>query len=260
MPFAKRSLGQNFLADPNTARRIVTALDIGPEDRVLEIGPGRGALTEWIVAAGPGRFVALEKDRDLAEALRERWPGIEVRTADALDYPWEELDHPSWKVVGNLPYNIASPLLWDLVSRAGDYGRAVCMVQYEVALRLAASPGGRDYGGLSVWVQTFASVDLLFKVGPSVFRPRPKVDSAVVRLLPKKNRPSPEDAAALSQLLRLCFQKRRKQMSNILKSLWNTGAGEWFKDQGIAGEARPEILTPDQFLSLSRAVSRHIFA
>lgn len=260
MPFAKRSLGQNFLADPNTARRIVTALDIGPGDSVLEIGPGRGALTEWIMAASPARFLALEKDRDLAGELRVRWPGIEVRTADALEHPWEELDGPAWKVIGNLPYNIASPLIWDLVSRARDFGRAVCMVQYEVALRLAASPGSRDYGGLSVWVQTFAGVELLFKVGPGVFRPRPKVDSAVVGLIPKKNRPGADEAAALARLLRLCFQKRRKQLGNILKLLWDSGAGQWFTGQGISGRVRPETLTPEQFLSLSRAVSQHIFA
>lgn len=260
MPFAKRSLGQNFLCDPNTARRIVAALDIGPQDTVLEIGPGRGALTEWIAAAKPARFLALEKDRDLAPVLAERFPGLEVLTADALEHPWESVDSPHYKVVGNLPYNVASPLIWDFVSRASDYGRAVFMVQHEVALRLTADHGGRAYGALTAWVRSFADTEYLFKVGPNVFRPRPKVDSAVVQFRPRSDRPETDLSRALSELLHRCFQMRRKQMSNILKSQWESGVGQWFEQRGLAPSCRPENLSPQDFLDLSAFMKFHFFS
>lgn len=259
MPFAKRSLGQNFLQDPNTARRIVAALEIAPGDHVLEIGPGRGALTEWIVAAAPARVQALEKDRDLAQALPERWPVLEVLTGDALEHPWESIDSPSYKVVGNLPYNVASPLIWDFVSRAGDYGRAVFMVQYEVARRLTAEPGSSDYGALTAWVRNFAATTLLFKVGPAVFRPRPKVDSGVVLFSPLADRPGPKAAQTLAGLLRACFQKRRKQLSNILKSQWENGIGQWFAEQGLSGTLRPENLSPRHFRDMAERFGDHFF-
>ncbi|HBR06305.1 MAG TPA: ribosomal RNA small subunit methyltransferase A [Desulfovibrio sp.] len=259
MPFAKRSLGQNFLCDPNTARRIVAALEIGPRDTVLEIGPGRGALTEWIAAAHPARFLALEKDRDLAPALTERWPGVEVLLGDALEYPWESVDSPSYKIGGNLPYNVASPLIWEFVSRAADYGRAVFMVQHEVALRLTGEPGTRAYGALTAWVRTFADTDYLFKVSPNVFRPRPKVDSAVVLFRPRAGRPEMDQSRALSALLHRCFQLRRKQMSNILKSQWESGVGQWFEEHGLAPSSRPENLSPQHFLDLATFMKFHFF-
>ncbi|WP_051202400.1 16S rRNA (adenine(1518)-N(6)/adenine(1519)-N(6))-dimethyltransferase RsmA [Desulfovibrio aminophilus] len=260
MPFAKRSLGQNFLQDPNTARRIVAALEIATGDHVLEIGPGRGALTEWIIAAGPARFQALEKDRELARTLPDRWPSLEILAGDALEHRWESLDAPFYKIVGNLPYNIASPLIWDFVSRARNYGRAVFMVQYEVARRLTAEPGFGDYGALTAWVRNFAATSLLFKVGPAVFRPRPKVDSGVVLFSPLAKRPDPALAERLAKLLHGCFQKRRKQLANILKSQWEDGVGQWFAEQGLSGTLRPENLSPRHFLGLAERFGDHFFA
>mgnify|MGYP003815414403 CR=1 FL=1 len=251
----KRSLGQNFLTDANIARKIVAALDIRPGDAVLEIGPGRGALTRHILERRPGRFRVLEKDDELADRLAaEHGQRIEIVRGDALRHPWEELKaDEAWKIVGNLPYNIASPLIWDLVSR-GNFARAVFMVQLEAGQRLAAKPGGRDYGGLSVWVQNHARVELLFKVPPQVFYPPPKVTSAVLQFFLHERRPAPEAAAALGATLKLCFQMRRKQLGSILKSKGIPEYSELISRLGLDPTARPETLAPEQFLALSQSL------
>lgn len=254
---AKRSLGQNFLTDANIARKIVDALDIGPGDRVLEIGPGRGALTRHILARGPAQLRVLEKDDALADALEAEHPAIEVVRGDALKHPWENLaEGEDWKIIGNLPYNIASPLIWDMVSRA-HFARAVFMVQLEAGQRLAAKSGGRDYGALSVWVQNHARVELLFKVPPQVFHPRPKVTSAVLQFFLQVRRPAPEAASALAQTLRLCFQQRRKQLGSILKSKGISDYAELLGGLGIDPAARPETLAPERFLALAKSLSFH---
>lgn len=247
-PWAKRSLGQNFLRDANTARRIVALLDIGPGDRVLEIGPGRGALTGHILDAAPAVAGALEKDGHLADGLKDRWPALALAVADAMAFVWERLDR-SWKIVGNLPYNVASPLMWEVFSRSTPE-RAVFMVQKEVGRRLAAGPDSRAYGALSVWVQSFVLPRMEFTVGPGAFSPRPKVDSAVLSFRPRSD-VEPFDPPALSRLLRLCFQKRRKQLGNILKSYWNDSIDAWFVQAGCAPSMRPENLSPEQFRSLA---------
>lgn len=248
----KRSLGQNFLTDANIARKIVDALDIRPGDNVLEIGPGRGALTRHILDRQPGRFRVLEKDDELADRLAAEHPEVEIVRGDALRHPWEELAAAEqWKVVGNLPYNIASPLIWDLVSR-GSFARAVFMVQLEAGQRLAAKSGGRDYGALSVWVQSHARVELLFKVPPQVFFPRPKVNSAVLRFFLQEPRPLPDEAAALSTTLKLCFQQRRKQLGSILKSKGIPMYAELISRLGIDPAARPETLEPERFQALAK--------
>ena len=137
---AKRSLGQNFLEDPNTARKIVAALELDAGDAVLEIGPGQGALTRWLVEAGQegrvGPLVVLEKDRDLAPELKTRWPALNVAVADALEFAWEALDGRPWKLAGNLPYNVASPIMWECVRRVPRLALAVFMIQKEVAQRI----------------------------------------------------------------------------------------------------------------------------
>lgn len=253
---AKRSLGQNFLVDENIARKIVAQLEIGAEDLVLEIGPGPAALTRWLAAAGPRRLVALEKDWYWAGRLKEERPEVEALVADGLEFCWERLrrEHngAGWKVVGNLPYNIASPLMWEIFSRASGLTRAVFMVQREVAERLAARPGNKSYGALSVWVQSFVRPRLAFVVRPQVFRPRPKVDSAVVVFTPA---PPPEqsfDLKDLSWLVKRCFQQRRKQLQTILKPLWSESLEAALQDWGLTGLARPEELSASQFQEISR--------
>jgi 16S rRNA (adenine1518-N6/adenine1519-N6)-dimethyltransferase len=248
---AKRSLGQNFLTDANIARKIVDSLDIRPGDNVLEIGPGRGALTKHILDRQPGRLVVLEKDDDLAQALSARFPFLELVSGDALGYCWPTLKpEDNWKIVSNLPYNIASPLIWDIVSQAA-FACAVFMVQLEVGQRLKAHHGGKDYGALSVWVQSHARVELLFKVPPQVFFPQPKVTSAVMRFFLQPKKPGEHAANALAATLRMCFQQRRKQLATILKSKGIVGAEELLAGLGIQPSQRPETLEPERFQALS---------
>jgi len=248
---AKKSLGQNFLKDDNICRKIVDALGIESGDHVIEIGPGQGALTRFIADMAPARFSAVEKDDALADRLELEFPSIEVIRRDALEFPWEDLAGPC-RIVGNLPYNVGSKLIWDIVSRARAMRRAVFMVQHEVALRLTAEPDGKAYGGLTVWVRNFCSTRYLFKVPPTVFHPRPKVDSAVVRFDPLPPEQWPDRPEQLSRLIKLLFQQRRKQLGTILKKEWTPGMAEWFEQQGIDTRLRPENLSPEQFRSLSR--------
>jgi len=254
---AKRSLGQNFLTDANIARKIVDSLNIRPGDNVLEIGPGRGALTRHILDRQPGRLVVLEKDDDLAAALTARHPSMELITGDALAFPWETLEPGAgWKIVGNLPYNIASPLIWDIVSRA-RFACAVFMVQLEVGQRLKAASGGKDYGALSVWIQSHTRVELLFKVPPQVFQPQPKVTSAVMRFFLHPDPPEPDAAKALALALRMCFQQRRKQLGTILKSKGIIDAEGLLLGLGVEPSQRPETLEPERFQALANSLNKH---
>ena len=256
---AKRSLGQNFLVDPNTVARIVAALNVTPRDTVIEIGPGRGALAGHILAAGPRAYLALEKDRELAARLPVEHPGVAPAMIDALRMDWRRIDLlPDVKLIGNLPYNIASPLLWDICCAAGRFARGVFMVQHEVARRLAAAPGGREYGALTAWVAGFVRVEYLFKVPPTVFRPRPKVDSAVVAVTPLPEGDRPEDPEALARLIKQLFSLRRKQLGGILKSVWDDAVEGWCQEQGLSGRDRPEVLSPRQFADLSRLLKKRL--
>lgn len=260
IPRAKKSLGQHFLKEPRIARRIVDLLHIAPDDAVLEIGPGRGALTAHIMEAAPARLILIEKDAYWAAHHADACAagaigGVEVRTEDALQFPWESLSGP-WKIISNLPYNVGSPLIWDIVSRTPELTRAVFMVQKEVGERLCARPGGRDYGALSVWVQSHARVEWGFEVGPGAFSPPPKVDSAVVVLTPFAPQARPEDPEALAALLRRCFGQRRKQLQSLLRKTGTPDAGAALESLDIPPQARPETLSPELFQKLSLALRR----
>lgn len=268
-PRAKKSLGQNFLQDGNIARKIVTTLDIGPADQVLEIGPGPGALSGIIQERQPARLVLVEKDAHWArERLREgraradfqaggrpgaSGPAFDVLLADALAMPWERFAQP-WKFIGNLPYNVASPLMWDIFSLAGGLVRVVFMMQKEVGLRITASPGTPAYGALSVWVQSHMRAKLEFIVPPQVFRPRPKVDSAVLSFEPLRAPCAIPafNAPALSRTLKICFQMRRKQLGTILRA--NGFASGVPEGLGLDPRNRPENLEPADFHRLSEAL------
>lgn len=263
---AKRSLGQNFLVDPNIQRRIVDALEPGPGDEVLEIGPGTGALTRHL-AARAGRVVAIEKDDDLAAALRaefEGTPGVTIVHGDALEADLRALvqDPEHVKIIGNIPYNITSPLLFHLLEPPLHAERIVVMVQREVADRLLAPPGDKAYGALTVGVRTVADVKRLFHVGRAAFRPVPDVDSTVIMIVPHRPpRLSAEERADLRVLTRTAFGWRRKQLQKILRS-----AEEYQVDpadlDGVADETgitldrRPETLSPDEFVALCRALRK----
>ncbi len=246
----KRSLGQNFLSDPNICRRIVAALELASGDPVLEIGPGRGALTR-VLAGHDGPVMALEKDSELVRWIRTEFPAVGVMHADGLDFCWEATRAlPGLSLIGNLPYNVASPMIWEMVSRCRSFKSMVFMVQKEVALRLTAQAGSKTYGALSAWVGNFVRGEYVFTVPPHVFRPQPKVDSAIVRFQPRPD-PAWEEAAALSWTVKILFQQRRKQLGTILKAHWSQAVDEWCAIAGVDRRIRPEELGPDQLRSLA---------
>ncbi len=256
MARAKRRLGQHFLTDPRILQRIADALEAGPGDTVLEIGPGPGGLTEAL-AARAGKLVAIEKDAELVPGLRERVPAASVVEADALDADWHALGGPDFLVAGNIPYNITSPLI-DKALTPPRPRRIVFLVQKEVADRVGALPGSEAYGALSVGVQAVARAERLFTVPAGAFHPRPKVDSAVLRLSPLET-PVVSDAEVepFRRLVVGLFGFRRKQLGRGLRELtgWEAARAEAALGMaGIAPSARPETVAPPAFAALLRSL------
>ena len=220
-----RALGQHFLRDRAVVDRIVDLVRPTSRDFVVEIGPGRGALTEAL-AVRAGRLIALEIDGDLATALQARFaaaPHVEIRQADARRFDAASLrprvPDPGGRVivVGNLPYSVGKPILAALVDAGSQIDEMALMLQKEVAERVAAAPGGKTYGALSVLTQVSASVDLAFSVPPGAFSPLPQVESAVIRLRPHREPPVPiGDRARFGAVVRAAFSQRRKSLANAL--------------------------------------------
>jgi 16S rRNA (adenine1518-N6/adenine1519-N6)-dimethyltransferase len=256
VPRAKRRLGQHFLSDPRLLARIADALDPGPGDTVLEIGPGPGGLTA-VLAERAGRLVAIEKDRGLVPALRARFPQAEIVEADALEADWHELAGPRFLVAGNIPYNITSPLI-DKALEPPPPERIVFLVQKEVAERVTAGAGTSAYGALSVGVQAVAKAERLFTVPAGAFFPRPKVDSAVLRLTPLgEPLVTALEQPAFRRLVVGIFGFRRKQLLRGLRELtgWEAGrVGETLSRAELEGDVRPEVLSPESFAVLLRAL------
>lgn len=260
----KRSLSQNFLVDHNLRRKIVDALEAVPSDTVLEVGPGHGELSELLVGR-VDRLVLVEKDDRLAPELADRWGGrddVEVVHGDALELDLSALVAPAragLRLVSNVPYAITSPLLFRLLEVRPPADRIVVMVQEEVARRVTATPGGKEYGALTVGVQTRARAELAFRVSRNAFRPVPGVDSAVVVLQPGAGAEAgaggvPDDA--VRRLVRAAFSRRRKQIRTILRSspafaLDTDEAEAVLESLGIDPAARPETLSPAQFVALA---------
>lgn len=256
MPRAKRRLGQHFLADPRILARIADALGAGPADTVLEIGPGPGGLTDAL-ARRAGHVVAIEKDLDLVPPLQTRFSNVRVIAGDALELDWHNLVPRSFLVAGNIPYNITSPLL-DKALLPPRPSRIVFLVQKEVADRVNAQPGTPEYGALSIGVQTVATAERLFVVPAGAFHPRPKVDSAVLRLVPR-NEPLIPDAEAESfrAFVVGLFGFRRKQMLRGMRELTGWDAvrvGRLLEAAEIASTDRPEVLSPETFVVLHRVL------
>ncbi|MGE0383805.1 MAG: 16S rRNA (adenine(1518)-N(6)/adenine(1519)-N(6))-dimethyltransferase RsmA [Gammaproteobacteria bacterium] len=248
----RRRFGQHFLHDPRVIERIVSAIAPAATDRLVEIGPGEGVLTARL-AEQAGTLDVIEIDRDLAAHLRERFcsvTGLTVHCADALRFDLRTLagaDAPL-RVVGNLPYNISTPLLFHLFDASDRIAEMVFMLQHEVAQRLAAAPDSRAYGRLSVMAQYRCAIEFLFPVSPGAFRPPPKVQSAVVRLKPRPWVPPARSAAQLARLVSAAFGKRRKTLRNALAGLAGPAA---FEAAGIDPSRRAETLSVAEFVRLS---------
>ena len=246
----RKALGQHFLIDPNTTRRIVDAAGVGPGDRVVEIGAGVGTLTRALVATG-ARVVAYEVDERLRPLLTETLDGldVDVRYTDAAR-DGLDLEGGPWTVVANLPYNVGTPLLLDLLTGSPQVTRFVVMLQREAVERLAAGPGSKVYGLPSVVVGLHGIASVAFRVPATVFLPRPKVDSAVVVI--DRIDPHPLAAKAIT-LAAAGFGQRRKMLRRSLAGVMADAAGS-LEATGIDPTARAEDLNPDAFLRLAEVI------
>ncbi|MGD8175708.1 16S rRNA (adenine(1518)-N(6)/adenine(1519)-N(6))-dimethyltransferase RsmA [Marinimicrobium sp. ARAG 43.8] len=253
---ARKRFGQNFLIDEHIVDSIVSAVNPQPGECIVEIGPGRGALTARL-ADRAEQLRVIELDRDLVPWLRvqfERHPDFRLYEADALKFDFAPLgtEGRPLRIVGNLPYNISTPLIFHLLSFSGQVKDMHFMLQKEVVKRLAAGPGEKAYGRLGIMVQYDCEVAPLLEVPPSAFDPAPKVDSAVVRLTPHARRPvTANNFSTLSTLVNIAFQQRRKTLRNALKQ-WVPA--EQMSDLPVDTSLRPEALSLDDYVTLSNAL------
>lgn len=250
---ARRRFSQNFLHDAGVIERILAAIDPRPGDHVVEIGPGLGALTGALLARA-GRLTAVEIDRDLAERLRERFGGggLELICADALALDWRDLARRlggALRLVGNLPYNVSTPLLFCLLAVADSVRDQHFMLQREVVERMAAAPGSKDYGRLSVMLQFRYRIERLFNVAPGAFSPAPKVQSSIVRMVPRAAAELPAVAPGdFAALVTAAFSQRRKTLRNALARLL---AEREIESARVDPGARAETLDVAAFVRLA---------
>ncbi len=254
---ARKRFGQNFLHDHHVIDNILAAVSAKPGHNIVEIGPGQGAITEGVLKATEGHLNVVELDRDLIPILESKfnhYEGFNIHQGDALKFDFRQLiqDEPL-KIVGNLPYNISTPLIFHLLTYHKDITDMHFMLQKEVVNRLGASPREKNYGRLSIMVQYYCAVQPLFIVKPGSFHPVPKVDSAVVRMVPYTELPFPaKDVKVLEKVVRQAFSMRRKTLRNTLKG---TVSSEQLEALGIDPSARPETLSVEQYVKISDSVS-----
>ncbi|KPQ02892.1 16S rRNA (adenine(1518)-N(6)/adenine(1519)-N(6))-dimethyltransferase RsmA [Marinobacter sp. HL-58] len=249
---ARKRFGQNFLHDPGVIERIIRAINPGPDDALVEIGPGLGALTEEMLAVNP-RLQVVELDRDLIPVLRTKffnYPDFRIHEADALTFDFGKLvDDRPLRIIGNLPYNISTPLIFHLLAHSGVVQDMHFMLQKEVVQRMAAVPGDNNYGRLGIMTQYFCRVQPLFEVGPGAFRPAPKVESAIVRLVPHKTLPYPaKDYKLLQAVVRTAFSARRKTLRKALAGMVSV---EQLNSLGINDGLRPENLGLAEYVAIA---------
>ncbi|MEB3333683.1 MAG: 16S rRNA (adenine(1518)-N(6)/adenine(1519)-N(6))-dimethyltransferase RsmA [Cyanobacteriota bacterium] len=265
---ARHRFGQHWLVDQGVLRRIVEAAELDPSDHVLEVGPGRGALTEGLLASPAGAITAVELDRDLVNGLRQRFasdPRLSLLSGDILSIalPPPGLPGPN-KVVANIPYNITGPLLDRLLGRLDrpvtpPYSRLVLLVQRELGERIRASAGTSAYSALSVRMQLLGHCQAICAVAPRCFQPPPRVHSEVIAIHPfaPERRLPQEQAAALERLLRRAFAARRKMLRNSLAALApEEDLANRAADVGVSLQARPQDLAPAQWVALAASLNR----
>ncbi len=259
----KRSLGQNFLADPNTARWIVKQAGVAPVDHVIEIGPGKGILTRVLLETG-AQITAIEKDTSLCKYLERQFVGhtsLTLIEADATHFPWETIADERNRaiLVGNLPYNVSTQILWDLLDKTGYFKRWQFLFQKEVAERLCAEKGSASYGALSVFTQSVTHPTLVRIFPPKFFSPPPKVDSALVSFeILSLSTPSPMKNKSFVRIVKAAFSHRRKMLRNNLKPLFGGDAralASFLSRAGIPGTLRAQDLSVADYLDLANIYS-----
>lgn len=256
----KKSLGQHFLHDKNIAAKIVRLAQVGPEDNVLEIGPGKGILSKALLEKS-NKVIAYEIDKDFSHLLAQAIssPNFEIINQDFLqsDLAGLQPDSP-WKVVANIPYKITSPLLFRLVENRELFSTITLMLQKEVADRLSAQPGNKVYGRITVKVNIHYEVKKLFKVAPTVFYPQPRVSSAVVKLMPKRQIPQIKQPQLLHKIIDKSFQHRRKMLRTSLKFLFSQPEIKRISSIDFDLRKRPEKLSAPEFIHLSNLISKKL--
>ena len=250
---ARKRFGQNFLHDPGVIERIVRAIHPKPDDALVEIGPGLGALTEEMLALND-HLQVVELDRDLIPVLRTKffnYPDFRIHQADALKFDFGQLveNGQRIRIIGNLPYNISTPLIFHLLGHSDVVEDMHFMLQKEVVQRLAAVPGDKNYGRLGIMAQYFCKVQPLFEVGPEAFKPAPKVDSAIVRMVPHEILPHPvKDHKLFQAVVRTAFSARRK---TLRKGLAGMVSVEQLHSVGIDDGLRPENLGLADYVAIA---------
>ncbi|MHC9511476.1 16S rRNA (adenine(1518)-N(6)/adenine(1519)-N(6))-dimethyltransferase RsmA [Kangiella sp. M94] len=252
---ARKRFGQNFLSDNHYIQRIVESIAAQADDRLVEIGPGLGAITEHLVNKVAELHV-VELDRDLIPRLEQKFgqcKNFTIHHHDALKFDFSQLaDTSQIRIVGNLPYNISTPLIFHLLNQRESIKDMFFMLQKEVVERICAQPGTGSYGRLSVMVQYYCQADLLFLVPPGAFQPPPKVESAIVRLQPHDTLPFPvQDEKLLNHIVTAAFGQRRKTLRNSLKNFIDA---EGLEQLGIKPTERAEQLSLQQFVDICRKV------
>ncbi|MAV65220.1 MAG: ribosomal RNA small subunit methyltransferase A [Candidatus Marinimicrobia bacterium] len=239
----KKKWGQNFLVDPNISKKIVNLLDINLNDTILEIGPGKGALTKYIKAK---KITAIEIDNNLCELIeKQKIKNLDIINQDFLKTNLNNLKFN--KIVGNLPYNISSQIIFKLLGKC-DWSKAVIMLQKELADRIASNKGTKKYGRISVMIQSMCHVTKEFNISANCFYPKPEVTSSIISLVNKK---TPIDYKNLELIVRACFSQRRKKIKNTLK--------EVCKHENLSNyyDKRPESLSVDDFLLISKTIKQN---
>lgn len=242
----KKHFSQNFLKDPRIIAEIVQVLNLKPQDQVIEIGPGMGALTFALPKVAS--FAAVELDREAIAYLKVQRPDLQIHEGDVLKFDFGQFSQPI-RVIGNLPYHISTPILFHLIDYAAKIIDLTFMLQKEVVDRMAAAENTEDYGRLSVMIQYHCQVEKLFEVPPEAFYPKPAVDSAMVRLTPHLVKPFlAQDEAKFSAIVAQAFSQRRKMLRRSLKGLVSPAA---FDQAGVDANARPENISLADFVALA---------